>query len=158
MNTIYDLVEEPKNEIYRRLILFSLKFCDKFQFVVPHHINQNKSVQDIIKKFKKFQISKTEKSEWPGTKLFRGTATIYQYRLNKETITLLINSASGLYSWVQPDYPEDLCLLRPDGTPWLVTISYERDGYFELELKEQRELQDSIPELLLSIHTFNKVD
>jgi len=86
MKNIYDLLEEPRDEIYRRLILLSLKSCDKFQYVVQHHVNQNKSIQEIIKKFEKFQISVTEESEWPETKLFKGTATVYRYKLNKESI------------------------------------------------------------------------
>lgn len=158
MKNIYNLWEEPTNEIYKRLIIFSLKSCDKFQYVVPHHISQNRSIQEIIKKFEEFQISVTEKSEWPGTKLLRGTATVYQYRLNKESIIFLINSVNSLYSWVQPDFPEDLCLLRDNGDPWLVTISYEKDSYFELTLDEKRELAEAIPELVLSKHTVNKVD
>lgn len=150
MRNIYNLSLEPTGEVYGRLILFALQYCDRFQFVVPHHIKQNKAVQDKLKKFENFQTLVTEKSEWPGTKLFSGTATVYQYKLNKESIRLLISCAKSLYSWTQPDSPEDLCLLRTDHTPWLVTIGYERDGYFEITSKEKEEIEAAIPELVLS--------
>ena len=158
MRNIYNLLAEPIHGTYEKLIWFSLRYCDKFQYVVPHHINQNRSVQEIIKKFEKFQISIKEKSEWPGTKLLRGTATVYQYVLNEESTILLIDSNNSLYSWVQPDFPEDLCLIRTDNTSWFVSTTYERDGYFELAPDEMSELEELIPGLILSKHNVDKVD
>jgi len=67
-------------------------------------------------------------------------------------VEVLTKSASGLYDWVQPSLPEDLCLLRPDETPWLVTISHERDAYLVLDAKEHVELVREIPELTLKEH------
>ena len=158
MRHIYNLLIELVHETYRKLIWLSLKYCDKFQFVLPHHINHNSSVREVIKKFAKFQLSNDEVSEWPGTKLLKGTATLYRYNLNKDSASQLIDSNKSLYSWAQPDFPEDLCLIRADNTSWLASISYEKDGYFELTKNEIREIQELIPELIISKYKVDRVD
>lgn len=156
MKHTYDLVKEPKDYTYKKLILYALKYCSTFQFIKLHRTHENESVLNIIKKFHPYLISITEASEWPGTKLYSTTATVFQYKFNPESSILLVNSVKSLYSWNQPDFPEDLCLMRSDGSPWLATIAHEKDGYFELTSKQKGELQRAIPDLVLTEHEITK--
>ncbi len=149
MRKIYNIVEEPKGKVYKSLLRHALKYCDSFQFVVPHHIQNNTEVQAIINLCKAFLINVKEEIEWPGTKLYEGTATIYSYTFNKESCILLCELANRLYEWVQFNSPEDLCLRRKDGTPWLVSITFEDDAYLELTVEEKEELERAIPDLVL---------
>ena len=146
---IYTLVTEPKNELYSKLLIKALKSCNSFIFVVRPTISTEKSVQKIIDDLQQYLIKKSAESEWPGTKLINDTALVYKFQLNKETTQYLVNVSSSLYSWLQPDFPEDLCLLRENGKPWLTTISHEKDAYLLLSEEEKEEILTEIPELIL---------
>jgi len=158
MKKIYNILKEPVNRTYKKLLLFSLDYCDKFLYVVPHHISDKGSVKNILKMFEEFQISVSERLEWPGTISYTTTSTVYEYKLNLESIKLLIKYNNKLYSWVQPNFPEDICLLRFDKTPWLITITQESEGYFELTGDEKRDLEKYLPELSISEQIEKMVD
>jgi hypothetical protein len=48
---------------------------------------------------------------------------------------------------VHPDLPEDLSFVRADGTPLLVTIAHEQDGYLELTREDYDVFRHAFPEL-----------
>jgi hypothetical protein len=75
------------------------------------------------------------------------TASVSSYRLDPGLVEALAGAVAGLYQWRQPELPEDLCLLRPDGSPWLVTIAHERDGYFTLDDAERAALVAALPSI-----------
>ena len=148
MKEVYDVLSEPEGEMYRKLMDYSLTACDTFFFVVQD-FKWDDSARKIRMELNPFLQRKSIESEWPGTKLGPGPggAVVYRYKLSPESVAILKNVAQGLYNWVQPRLPEDLCLLRPDGSPWLVTISHERDSYLELTSQEKDHLLAAIPEL-----------
>jgi len=76
-------------------------------------------------------------------------ATIYRFRLCNESAQLL-KAVDSLYAWQHPEFPEDLCLLRPDGTPWLVTIAHEKDAFLELTAVERLKILSELPGILTS--------
>jgi hypothetical protein len=51
----------------------------------------------------------------------------------------------GLYEWQQPERPEDLALLRRDGTPLLGSSAHERDGFLVLDEDELERLSLTLP-------------
>jgi hypothetical protein len=55
----------------------------------------------------------------------------------------------GLFSWLAPNLPEDLALMRPDGNVWLASIAHEMDAYVELADEEHRTLTARLPSLEL---------
>lgn len=71
----------------------------------------------VLEALEPWLMWKTESSEWPGTVLQGHTATVWRYHLTVETAAIIKNAVSGLYDWLQPDLPEDLRLLRADGSP-----------------------------------------
>jgi hypothetical protein len=75
---------------------------------------------------------------------------VYLYRLTSESSDLLKDAATGLYAWQEPDLPEDLHLLRADGTTWLGSVAHHRDGWLEVDGEEYRQVMESIPELVLA--------
>lgn len=92
-------------------------------------------------------VLKSERREWPGTRLPGGSATVYLVRLTKRSLETLCSRASRLYEWVQPRLPEDLCLMRNRSRSMLVSISHERDAYLLLSKDEQQELLSAVPNL-----------
>ena len=95
-----------------------------------------------------------EVSEWPGTKLYRHTATLYKYNVCPAFSELLKNLAQGLYEWEHPDLPEDLGFMLTEKLPWLFTIAHERDAVLCLTAAEVDDLMAD--DALASILTRDK--
>lgn len=150
---IYDIPKEPKGEVYRKLINLAMHFCDIALLVVRNTSYLNSSGAQVLEALEPFLLLKAKETQWPGTVLLcdelfpDNTATVYRSRLCRESAEILKEAVDGLYSWQQPERPEDLCLLRPDGSPWLVTIAHEADSYFELTLEEKDLVLGDLPEL-----------
>jgi len=142
-----DIVGGLRHELYRDLIEAGSRRGLTALLVVGDHAGVGTAGQDLLAALRPALIAQTAGSEWPGTRLHGGTAMLHHFELNAESVALLTEAAESLYDWVQPALPQDLCLLRPDGTPWLVTIAHERDAYLELSGAEQRELFNELPEL-----------
>ena len=151
---IFDIRIEPRGETYRRVIDLALHFCDQALLVIRTNISLSPYGAQTLKFLEPFLLRKMAKAtQWPGTVLHYNdlfpdnTATVYYYRLCSESARILKDAVEGLYSWKQPECPEDLCLLRSDGSPWLVTITHEEDSYLELTPKEKDRLLADVPEL-----------
>jgi hypothetical protein len=74
-------------------------------------------------------------------------ATVYRFRLEAESAEVLRQAADRLSDWQLPRLPEDLSLLRPDGSAWFASISHESYGYFELWPDERARVEAPLPEL-----------
>jgi hypothetical protein len=146
---IYNLTDEPSGPVYRRLLEISTAYCGTFLLVKRHTIAMDETAESALEALRPFIKEVHESSEWPGTQLLGGTATVYQYHLSEKAVVLLGEMAQGLFSWVQPYLPEDLCLLRANGEPWIVSISHESDGYLKLSASEKEALTQKVPDLRL---------
>lgn len=141
---IYDLTREPMGDDYRRLIHVSLIYCDSFLLVMRPSLAISDSCVAVMNCLSPYLLGKSEESEWPGTKLLDDEkATVYKYRLTRESAKILSEITDRLYLWIQPNLPEDLALLRKSGEPWLVSISHEKDGYLRISTDEEQDLLKS---------------
>jgi len=148
--SIYDLLKEPTGDVYRHLLGISMDYCNTFLLVLRHTLGVNESALAVIESLAPFLISRTESTEWPGTRLLDHTATVFRFELSSETKHVLGEATHSLCSWTQPELPEDLCFIRFDGESWLVTIAHEKDAYFILTSEEKTTLEAKIPGLVLS--------
>jgi hypothetical protein len=73
-------------------------------------------------------IAAEAREEWPGTRRVGHTAIVHCYRFTAAVRAILRGETRRLYAWAQPHLSEDLALLAPDATPWLTTISHERNA------------------------------
>jgi len=143
---------QVKGAAYAALLQHALAFCDSFILVIRHSIDVKESAQAVLDRLGPFLIRQEEKTEWPGTRLFEHTAQVNTFQLSPATVSVLTEVAESLFDWTQPGLPEDLCLFRRDGEPWLVTIAHEKDAYVMLLGDEAEALAKSIPELSLQQH------
>ena len=146
-----DIVGELRDDLYRGLIAAGSRRGLTALLVVRDGARLGPAGRELLTALGPALIAETVSNEWPGTRLLSGTATLRRFQLNAASAALLTDAAESLYDWVQPALPEDLCFLRPDGTPWIVTIAHERDAYFELSLAEQQELLTELPQLAAHI-------
>jgi hypothetical protein len=144
---LLDLLAEPTDDLYRGLIDYATADCEIALLVVRKSIPLNTGGKGVLARLDAFLKQKKECSEWPGTKLFDKTAWVFQYKLGSECAAILKQATDALYGWRQPNLPEDLCFLRANGDPWLVSIAHERDGFLHLSQDERGHLFDALPML-----------
>jgi hypothetical protein len=143
----FSLLREPKGDLYRALIDLGSQRCPTVLLVVRDPRMLGEDGQKVLESLAIFLTDAQEATQWPGTVLYGDKAVVYRYHTSPELAALLKRLGTGLYSWQHPDLPEDLCLLRSDGTPWLASIAHERDAYLKLTQDEMRELLDLEPRL-----------
>jgi len=154
---VYDIAEEPRGEVYHKLIDISLSFCDTGVLVVRDTIRLGETGAQVLEALRAFVRSQSRKSSWPGTVLEGNLATVYRFRLCEDSIRILKDCVDSLYDWQQPDLPEDLCLIRPDESPWLVSTAHEGDSYLDITPQEKDHIVAQLPALEpLRLHTESK--
>lgn len=145
MTRQFSLDVGPRDETYRAMLHIATRWCSQGLLVVRPSIELSENADKLIQELKPFVFEQSECASWPGTTLLEGVATVIRFELTPKAISLLVACTSGLYDWQQPQLPEDLCLLRQSGEPWLVSISHEHDGYVVLEEQEFQTLRDELP-------------
>src|SRR5687767_7695832 len=142
---VYNLSADITGEAYASLLQEALSACESFTLVVRHSMDLDDSERKVLNRLQPFLIAQEEKSEWPGTQLLDSTAQVNSYELTPLAAEVLAEAASGLFSWTQPELPEDLCLFRAGGEPWLVTTAHEEDGFMVLSAEEAKALTKEFP-------------
>ncbi len=150
MKMVFDILSEPADETYRQLLRECREYSTTALLVVRDPEDLTASAVDFLASVEPWCLRKELKSEWPGTVMKGFLATIYTYGLDEDSLSRFQNAATRLYQWVQPELPEDLCFLRFDGRPLLVTIMHERDAYLNMTESEAEGLMLAIPSLKLS--------
>jgi len=148
-----DFKREPRDEIFRALISFGASRFPVCLTVVRPALGLNVEAKAFSDQMAVFRLSERAESEWPGTRLLGSTAVVTRYALNPKVGEIIVQSSNGLYDWQQPDLPEDLCILRSDGSPWLTIISHEADAYLTVTREEESELQLHLSELMPYLST-----
>jgi hypothetical protein len=144
-----NFVREPKNEIYRDLLKFALQSCREGSLVVHPLRKLDESGQDFLREMKDNLIQVSNAKSWPGTVLHGSGpgVKLYRFKYNSSSAKILATTANTLFEWVQPHLPEDLCLIRIDGSPFLTTIAHERDAYLKLKEEERQFMDRSYPNI-----------
>jgi hypothetical protein len=132
----YDLIDEPVGADYDALLDCALTQCSTVVLTVPagEEDPEARAVLDDLAP----QLLVASDSP-------RGS--VRRYALTRDTVAIMKRAARGLYAWRSPALPQDVSLLRPDGSPWLVSIATERLGYLELAPFEKLLLGRAAPGL-----------
>lgn len=119
------------------------------QLVVRDQLTAAASVAGLLERL---HVTESLRSNsWPGTRLLEGAglATLHRFLLDRESIEAHLRATSGVFEWLQPDRPEDLALLRADGSVWFASVAHEREAWFELSTDEAVRLNHAVPQLKL---------
>jgi hypothetical protein len=148
---IYDIADEPRDELYRSLIRHCAIQCLFISLIVREADWLDAEAVRLLDQLRRHVRSTMRTSAWPGTTLTDGDkATQYTYEVVPDAVELVSRGVDGLYEWQQPARPEDLCLLVDADQPMLVTTAHERDAYLSLEPAEYVRLHDALPALRLT--------
>lgn len=150
MKNQYSLLYPVEGIGYASLIDELLCMCSYCSLVVRDFDRQNKCVKEYLRQLEMHQDNVECVSEWPGTRLTRGeVADLYWYKLSP-ALGSMLKMQNGLFSWLSPDTPEDLCFYRSDRSYVLASISHERDAFLDLNDSELFRLTQAIPQLHIS--------
>lgn len=77
----------------------------------------------------------------------RFTEHLYIYRFGPSVKGVLESVANGLFDWQNPNLPDDLHLLRANGSTWLGCTAHENSAWLELTESEHSFIEARAPEL-----------
>jgi len=140
-----DICREPIGSDYRLLLEALLSVCSRALLVVRDGMSINSIGREKMDRLQPWFLGAEAQHEWPGTRLLSGEASIMEYEFDPGCCRALGELVDGLYAWRLPDAPEDLCLLRADRSPALVSIAHEADSYLELAAFEMEEIRETCP-------------
>ncbi|MHB9025972.1 MAG: hypothetical protein ACYC7E_17675 [Armatimonadota bacterium] len=143
----FTFFREPSGKTYQALICYATRWCNSITMVTRHSVPLSPRGQHVLEVLSPFLLVVTETNHWPGTELIDNTASLHKFTFGDEQASILLQATLGLYSWLQPELPEDLCLYRPDSSTWLATISHERDAFLHLTSAEVEDIKLTIPGL-----------
>lgn len=132
----WDLIENPRGEIYKNLVKVLCHHSDKFYFITRKELEYN---QDIITQFAPYCIETYKTKKWAGTETKGPAATVYIMESNEATYDLLVQNASSLYDWVAPELPEDLTFIKNNFT-WFTCTSHEEYASFSIRSNYYKKL------------------
>lgn len=130
---MYVIEKNPEGKVYEKLIDLAFEACDEFHLVVRRDLGSSRKLEPLLKQLES-SLKRLEKTnEWTGTRLGGGQkAKVYYYQTDNNAKTIIKGAAGSLYSWIQPELPEDLSFLKK-GKPWLVNIAHEEESYIITE-------------------------
>jgi hypothetical protein len=150
----WTLLFEPRGETYTALVQAACTKGAVGGLVVQNFRSWDASFASFMSDLAGHTLSVVETSEWPGTiqgagntESLQGFPRLHKFPLNQDVVHLLTSYASGLYDWLYPRLPEDLCFFDHSGRAWMTTISHERDAYLTLTRSELQDLLASVPSL-----------
>jgi len=144
---IYVLKNEPSPGAFEDILDYGLQHCRFALMVIQPLKRMTPQVEAILKRLEPDLVEKKVSNKWPGTKLTAGQGFVHKYKLEQPFVEKVKKINGHLYGWLQPNYPEDLCLLTENDEPWFVSITHGKDSYFSLPEDEKNTLIQSIPEL-----------
>jgi hypothetical protein len=133
----YDLLDEPTGPDYAGLLECALVQCTTAVLTVPSG-EMDPEGQATIESLARFQQAKS----------IIAAGSLVRYALSRESVTVLQEATAGLYGWQHPGLPDNLCLYRADGSPWLVSSAGARIGYLEVSPFEKLLIGRTAPGLI----------
>ncbi|MDZ4787257.1 MAG: hypothetical protein SGJ02_14390, partial [bacterium] len=110
-------------------------------------INLSPIGQNLLTKLSGNILTKIETSQWPGTQLLESKATAFTFRADNFSKEVLKSATSGLFSWVQPELPEDLCFSYDDGSELMTTVTHEKIAYLHLNDNDKNLILKNCPQI-----------
>lgn len=151
IRTKFWLTEEPRADVYKRLVDLATKRAVQFSLVVLKELPPSDECRAFLSDLEGDLIRVMEKSDWPGTRLLYGkTALVHFYSASPNAVEKLKHKVTALYDWLYPELPEDLAVYRADGSLTLASSSHEQFAFMELSDDEVAGLGATLPTLRYS--------
>jgi hypothetical protein len=147
MRRVFNIVEEPRGELLRQLIYSLSQYASAVLVVVRDDLGLDETGQALLSRLQPELLRRERRSSWPGTMLLDEEATVLQFAVSQRVLDEVLTASGGLFGWQQPELPEDLALMRADGTAVLASICHGRDAYLEICDEEYQHLVATVFEI-----------
>lgn len=141
----YDVVREPRGAVLSGMLRVLASMSSSVLMVVRDDLGLDDAAVALLGRLEGSMIEQRRSGCWPGTELMGEEATVYRFALSDAVVDEVLRASPGLYGWQQPALPEDLALVRSDGSVVLGTISHERDAFLKLGEQQFAELCSAVP-------------
>ncbi len=154
------IINEIKNEVYKKLIDYAFEKCDAIM-LVSHPLGLtdeevkllNKNIKELQEKFKLSIYKIRHDNHWVYSAAYKGPGkylpsemknqfNIMFYKLDNSIKEYLLTN-KDLYNWINPDYPEDISFFK-NGYCWLYSVAHEEMCDIYCESNEEYEYLKSI--------------
>lgn len=152
---MHDPSEPPEGDSYRAVLNLAASKGFRGLLVVHNHLDADALAFGVLEELRGWTISRHTDNKWPGTTTGEPLGvTVVVFDLTPDALDVL-RRVETFTDWSGPDLPEDLALLRPDGTTWLATVAHEGWVWFEVTEAEKVEIELAVPTLapLVRTHT-----
>ncbi|MDQ2961031.1 MAG: hypothetical protein M3R48_08295 [Candidatus Dormibacteraeota bacterium] len=134
----YEILDEPAGDDYVALLRAASGECATGAVTAPSSLTvEGRAVVDALR--------------GPAAAMLPSPGSVVRFSITEQTLDVLAGRASTLYSWRTPSLPDSLCLFRPDGSPWLISVAGRRLGYIELTVLERVRLSHVAPAVAASL-------
>jgi hypothetical protein len=147
--TTFTVVDEPRGDAFQRLCHFAEQAALNILLVVRDRPPLRPEALELLARLEPSVVSRNITAEWPGTRLLGHTATMFVLCPDAKGWASIRDAADGLFDWRHPALPEDLCLLRRDGSTFLGNVAHEADAFMELDDIEKDAVLKAVPTLRL---------
>lgn len=143
----FEIAVEPRGPAYQELFYRALPWCAELLLVtVPLPDGADPLLpggRRLVATLEPYLLRASLEREWPGTRL-GGDAVgeVRRYRLEPPLLDVVTSVTDGLYGWRPPALPQDIALLRGDGSPFLVTVTEQGWAALELGPDEEAAVRD----------------
>lgn len=147
-----EFMSNVSGDEYKNLIDYIYERSDVFGMVVRTDMDQNKSVRDFLKKNEDLITAKKMSHEWAGTITFGDKHEVYFFKTNEESRKVL-DTVDSIYSWRNPDLPEDLFFYR-EGKIYFYSTSHEEISGMVICCEE--ELEEFANNFSMHFHVYSR--
>lgn len=126
--TVWELTRDIEGRRYHQLIQTLIQSLHSFSLVWRDQLKHADTAQAIRRTLRHLQICHNRTDRWPGTRIFGTTASVIKFTCDSSAIPILSQPRS-LFSWLTPQFPEDLVFWNASGQPVLATVSHETEGW-----------------------------
>jgi hypothetical protein len=142
----FNLRQEPEGETYRSLLRWAGRYCEELRFVTFDRWPMPPAAAEMTARLHPYFVGEEIVVGWTGTQLGPGwSARLWRYRVSPELIEAVLSFKTGLPDW-GGYLPDDVHLMRADGSVFMATTSSEEDAWLELSDEEMADLR-TIPDL-----------
>ncbi len=147
MRKTLEIANEPRARAYSELLYRAFPWCAQLLLVVLPLPGGGDPLlatgHRVLAELEPYLASAGDEREWPGTQL-EGDARgrVYRYRLHPEVLDVVAGATDHLYGWCPPALPQDLALLRGDGSPFLSSVTQEAWAALTVDEEERAALED----------------
>ncbi len=149
----YTVRRSVKGARYRSLIRALAQMAVEFGMIVEIPVKSaDEPIAELLARLAPYLTFSGVVHEWPGSQILSGLAgdVLLKFRVTPETVREVVDAANSLPEWVNPYLPQDLHMLRADGTVVLGNIATHRDVWVELDDTEYALVTQSLEEYLTS--------